>query len=332
MIVLCAIRNAQADRVYVRVSPLKTDTEDIILEPDVFPMEINDITIQTTLSSYGYWIKTDEYGIVWRPFVAVRESSWHPYCHNGRWIPTNHGLFWHSYYPWGWVAFHYGRWFLHQRLGWVWIPDKYWGPAWVVWRSSQDYCGWAPLPPCYDSNTSIEIIISPRAFVFVPYYRVYMPYILSYVLSPQDCINIYHQTVIIQNADGRMWQIPSRSQYQPSLRIVQPYQESFLPRDSRTIRVMSTVPVQRVSVPTASNPVPPVVPSNAGRLERIINVLSSQPAVINQSGVKKQTKVQKSSVTTSSPVVTANKASISGTGSSSNSRVSRIIRSLSAGR
>ena len=33
------------------------------------------------------------------------------------------------------------------RCGWVWTPDRVWGPAWVTWRSTGDVCGWAPLPP-----------------------------------------------------------------------------------------------------------------------------------------------------------------------------------------
>jgi len=36
---------------------------------------------------------------------------------------------------------------MHSRCGWVWTPDTVWGPAWVVWRSAGDRCGWAPLPP-----------------------------------------------------------------------------------------------------------------------------------------------------------------------------------------
>jgi hypothetical protein len=27
------------------------------------------------------------------------------------------------------------------------VPDNEWGPAWVSWRTSPDYFGWAPLPP-----------------------------------------------------------------------------------------------------------------------------------------------------------------------------------------
>ena len=57
------------------------------------------------------------------------------------------GWYWMSDYSWGWAPFHYGRWFHHARFGWCWMPDTVWGPSWVTWRYSDDYCGWAPLPP-----------------------------------------------------------------------------------------------------------------------------------------------------------------------------------------
>jgi hypothetical protein len=52
--------------------------------------------------------------------------------------------------PWGWAAFHYGRWAFDERLGWVWVPGNTWAPAWVAWRSGQGYIGWAPLAPDVD--------------------------------------------------------------------------------------------------------------------------------------------------------------------------------------
>jgi hypothetical protein len=27
------------------------------------------------------------------------------------------------------------------------MPDRVWGPSWVVWRQGPEHCGWAPLPP-----------------------------------------------------------------------------------------------------------------------------------------------------------------------------------------
>lgn len=99
-----------------------------------------------SLSPYGSWTYVTDYGWCWQPTAAVGRSSWQPYCDNGRWLYTDNGWYWHSYYSWGWAPFHYGRWH-RAHLGWVWVPDTNWGPAWVTWRQSRDYCGWAPLPP-----------------------------------------------------------------------------------------------------------------------------------------------------------------------------------------
>jgi len=37
------------------------------------------------------------------------------------------------------------------------VPGSRWGPAWVSWRSSDNYLAWAPLPPSYDEDVSINI-------------------------------------------------------------------------------------------------------------------------------------------------------------------------------
>jgi hypothetical protein len=99
------------------------------------------------LSPYGRWILAEDSRWYWQPTVAVATPTWRPYWDNGHWVYSEQGWYWASDYPWGGIAFHYGRWHLHPRHGWVWLPDRTWGPAWVVWRSGGDYCGWAPLPP-----------------------------------------------------------------------------------------------------------------------------------------------------------------------------------------
>lgn len=104
----------------------------------------------SALSPYGNWIEVPDYGWCWQPTVAVVNSAWRPYCDGGRWVWTDCGWYWQSDYSWGWAPFHYGRWHLGPACGWVWMPDNVWGPAWVTWRYSDAYCGWAPLPPrCY---------------------------------------------------------------------------------------------------------------------------------------------------------------------------------------
>jgi hypothetical protein len=100
-----------------------------------------------TLSPYGNWVEVPDYGWCWQPTVAVVNAGWQPYCDNGRWLYTDCGWYWNSYYSWGWGPFHYGRWYMSPGCGWVWAPGTCWGPAWVTWRYYNGYCGWAPLPP-----------------------------------------------------------------------------------------------------------------------------------------------------------------------------------------
>ncbi len=99
------------------------------------------------LSPYGTWVELDGVGWCWQPRVVVINRAWRPYCDAGYWVYSDAGWYWQSTYSWGWAPFHYGRWQLHPRCGWVWLPDRVWGPSWVVWRSESDHCGWAPLPP-----------------------------------------------------------------------------------------------------------------------------------------------------------------------------------------
>ncbi len=119
------------------------------------------------LSPYGHWVDYPNYGFVWIPEV---DADFFPYASNGHWVFTNYGWTWVSHYNWGWAPFHYGRWTYDDYYGWFWIPDNLWGPAWVAWRSSPGYYGWAPMGP----NISINIVIiggynpPPDQWVFVP--------------------------------------------------------------------------------------------------------------------------------------------------------------------
>ena len=99
---------------------------------------------QEALSPLGEWIEVADYGLCWRP-TGVGED-WAPYT-DGYWAYTDAGWTWVSYEDWGGITYHYGRWIHLVDEGWVWVPEYHWGPAWVSWRSSEDYVGWAPLPP-----------------------------------------------------------------------------------------------------------------------------------------------------------------------------------------
>ena len=116
--------------------------------PPVAPVEeANDSMFYDSLAPYGTWVDVAGYGACWRPSVVVVNPTWQPYFDGGHWVYTDCGWYWMSDYSWGWAPFHYGRWFHHNNWGWCWAPDTVWGPSWVAWRSSADYCGWAPLPP-----------------------------------------------------------------------------------------------------------------------------------------------------------------------------------------
>lgn len=105
------------------------------------------------LSPYGRWFHHPRYGEVWRPDVS---GDFRPYANDGHWVWTDDDEWtWYSDYEWGWAPFHYGRWDYDDYEGWFWIPDYEWAPAWVAWRSGDDYYGWAPLRPGFSININI---------------------------------------------------------------------------------------------------------------------------------------------------------------------------------
>jgi hypothetical protein len=109
------------------------------------------------LSPYGQWIYDKTYGYVWAP----TDRKFRPYYTSGYWVMTEHGSTWVSLYPWGWAPFHYGRWIYDSFYHWIWIPDIVWAPAWVLWRTSGDYCGWTLITP----GTSISAAMGSSYYV-----------------------------------------------------------------------------------------------------------------------------------------------------------------------
>jgi hypothetical protein len=114
-------------------------------------------TFYTKLEPYGDWRETSDYGYVWQPRAAEASRDWHPYT-EGRWVYTDAGWTWISEEPFGWATYHYGRWTRLRTVGWVWVPGDEWAPAWVSWRKSDEYVGWAPLPPeaSFDRRRGIQ--------------------------------------------------------------------------------------------------------------------------------------------------------------------------------
>jgi hypothetical protein len=137
-------------------------------EQEAQPAVVNYNYFYDSLSPYGTWANLDGYGWCWQPTVTVIQAGWSPYCDHGQWFYSDLGWYWQSDYSWGAIAFHYGRWFCHPRWGWCWWPDLVWGPAWVTWRYSDDYCGWAPLAPATYFQPATAIGVRP-IYTFVPW-------------------------------------------------------------------------------------------------------------------------------------------------------------------
>lgn len=165
------------------------------------PPPVPEVSYQSfydALSPYGQWINNPDYGYVWMPSVAPDFS---PYGSNGHWVYTDEGWTWDSDYPWGWAAFHYGRWFFEDGYGWMWIPGNEWAPAWVSWRQSPDYYGWAPLGPQVTISASFGGGYNPppQYWHFVPQQYVARPQVNNYFVSEQQNVTIVRNTTIIRN-------------------------------------------------------------------------------------------------------------------------------------
>ncbi|RYY20824.1 MAG: hypothetical protein EOP41_08745, partial [Sphingobacteriaceae bacterium] len=159
------------------------------------------VSIQTfydELEPYGQWIDDPELGYVWAPDAG---PDFKPYATNGHWAATEYGNTWVSDYDWGWAAFHYGRWRFASDYGWEWIPGIEWAPAWVNWRTGEDYYGWAPLGP----GVNIDVAFGAGYYepdnywVFAPRRSIYEPNIYRYCLPAGRNYSIIRNTTIINN-------------------------------------------------------------------------------------------------------------------------------------
>jgi len=157
------------------------------------------------LAPYGTWVDFPRYGFVWVP--RHMPYGWRPYT-NGRWIWSDYGWTWISSFEWGWIPFHYGRWGFDHSLGWYWVPDTVWGPAWVAWRTGDLHLGWAPLPP--EAEFIAGVGIRSSGFDIPPYYWIFVDgrnfwndRLDRYVLPYERNLTIINFTVINVNILAR---------------------------------------------------------------------------------------------------------------------------------
>src|SRR5581483_7915201 len=157
------------------------------------------------LEPHGDWIETSDYGYVFHPREADR-NNWRPYT-AGRWVYTDAGCTWVSEEPFGWATYHYGRWIRLRNIGWVWIPGDEWAPAWVSWRKSDNYVGWAPLPPeaRFDRRAGIHnwadsyYDIGPENYSFVQTREFGAQRVEGAVVPVQQNVTIVNQTTNVTN-------------------------------------------------------------------------------------------------------------------------------------
>src|SRR2546426_2979521 len=163
-------------------------------------------TFYTKLEPYGGWIETSDYGYVWQPRETESSRSWRPYT-NGRWVYTDAGWTWISDEAFGWATYHYGRWTRLRNIGWVWVPGDEWAPAWVSWRKSNDYIGWAPLPPeaRFDRRSGIRnwadnyYDIGPDQYAFVPCNEFTSERVRRVVVPAERNVTIVIETTNVTN-------------------------------------------------------------------------------------------------------------------------------------
>ncbi len=141
------------------------------------------------LSPHGEWLEREPYGRVWRPRSDVVGADFQPYATNGTWIYTDAGWSFASNWDWGWAVFHYGRWTTLAGLGWVWVPGTTWGPSWCEWRVSDDYVGWAPLPPA-----GYAPAIAVTAWTFVPTSYFIRPNVYRYAIPRYRLRNVFYRS------------------------------------------------------------------------------------------------------------------------------------------
>ena len=160
-----------------------------------------DITFQDfydELAPYGTWLNDPKYGDVWVPDAG---ADFRPYATDGHWAETAYGNTWVSDFDWGWAPFHYGRWYFDDYYGWEWVPGYEWGPAWVDWRETNDYYGWAPMGPGVDIDMAFGDNYSVPDFywTFAPQAYICSPLIYNYYVPRTRVVTIIRGSRWIRN-------------------------------------------------------------------------------------------------------------------------------------
>src|SRR5437764_1144791 len=269
-------------------------------------------TFYTKLEPHGAWLETSDYGYVWQPREAESSRSWRPYT-NGRWIYTDAGWTWISEEPFGWATYHYGRWTRLRGIGWVWVPGNEWAPAWVSWRKSSDYVGWAPLPPeaRFDQRTGIHnwsdnyYDVGPDQYCFVASREFGAPRVEQTLLPAERNVTIVNQTTNVTNITYKNTTIVNEGPNYDEMRSIsrEPVQRYRLERNVNVdLSVGQARPEIRgesivVAAPVIAQPVASERPRTVKQNIAQVSVDLGWAAITNEAEAKKARQKMKSEAT-----------------------------------
>jgi hypothetical protein len=216
------------------------------------------------LAPYGRWVDCS-YGQCWVP--ARVASDWQPYS-NGQWIYTEYGWTWVSNDPWGGNPYHYGTWASIPGYGWSWVPGTVWAPAWVTWSYSNNYVGWAPLPPTVVFGASGyvggPVVVSQTQYVFVPTNRFVGSNVTTVRIPAQQSAQIFRETRpvtgfavsggIVRNTALPMATIERASGTKIETRQIQTAGTAPHPVSAGTARLAVVAPAREVKAAVAARP------------------------------------------------------------------------------
>src|SRR6266404_4737095 len=269
-------------------------------------------TFYTKLEPHGAWLETADYGYVWQPREAESSQSWRPYT-NGRWVYTDAGWTWISEESFGWATYHYGRWTRLRGIGWVWVPGQQWAPAWVSWRKSNDYVGWAPLPPeaRFDQRTGIHnwsdsyYDVGPDQYCFVASREFGASRVQQTLLPPERSVTIINQTTNVTNITYNKTTIVNEGPSYDELRAIsrEPIQRLRLERNAN-VDVSAEPPRSQVrgetvfiAAPVIAAPVANERPTTVKQTVTAVAVDLGWAAIANQDEARKARQKMKSEAT-----------------------------------
>ena len=160
------------------------------------PVDVSISFFHQQLAPHGRWVAAASYGNVWIPGGVA--AGWEPYV-DGEWVNSDYGWTWVADDPWGDIPYHYGTWAWVPPYGWVWIPGTVWAPAWVTWAYTDDYIGWAPVPPSFALSVTgyfgPPIVVSAAHYVCVPARQFVGVRVASVRVPAQQSITIVNRAV-----------------------------------------------------------------------------------------------------------------------------------------